>query len=195
MKRINHWSRGRIARWMERIVALLGLAGMALPLAAAPRFDFPSVVDLGEHVLEQRGTGHFTYWFFALYDGALYLSAEASPADVLEAVPKRLELAYHREIPAAKLVEAGEKILLRNATEAEVAAIAGGLRQINAAYRAVREGDRYALTYLPDIGTTLALNDEPLATIEDPAFARIYFRIWFGNDPVSADFRDDLMGE
>ena len=61
-------------------------------------------------------------------------------------------------------------------------------------FRDVGAGDRYALTYQPDIGTTLSLNGEPLGTIAGSDFARAYFGIWLGDEPLRKKFRDRLLG-
>ena len=49
-----------------------------------------------------------------------------------------------------------------------------------ALYRDVKPGDRYALTYIPDEGTTLSLNGETLGSIPGDDFARAVFAIWLG---------------
>jgi hypothetical protein len=194
MKRQFYRTRGSFGGWTGIFFLCAVLGVLSQPLRAAQRFAFESTIRLDEQTLERRGTGHFTYWFWSLYDGALYLPAEEAPEAVLEVVPKRLDLAYFREIPAEKMVEAGQKILRKNVTEAEWNLIADRLTRINAAYQTVDEGDRYQLTFVPGRGTTLSLNGEELITIPGDDFARLYFRIWFGEDPVGADFRDDLMG-
>ena len=62
--------------------------------------------------------------------------------------------------------------------------------------RDVQKGDRYALTYVPGAGTTLALNGRPLGTIEGADFAAALFTIWLGTkDPMDASFRLALLGE
>ncbi|MFM8357803.1 MAG: chalcone isomerase family protein, partial [Verrucomicrobiota bacterium] len=66
--------------------------------------------------------------------------------------------------------------------------------RLNRAYRDIRPGDRYTLTYLPGRGTTLRLNDTELVTIEGADFAGAYFRIWLGDDPISPALRDQLLG-
>lgn len=57
-----------------------------------------------------------------------------------------------------------------------------------------RAGDRGTLTYLPGRGTELTLNGRPLALIEGADFARAYFDIWLGPDPIDAGLRDALLG-
>ena len=61
-------------------------------------------------------------------------------------------------------------------------------------YRDVEEGDRYRLTYSPGVGTTVALNGEPLGTIPGADFAADYFGIWLGEEPLDRSFRDQVLG-
>jgi hypothetical protein len=61
-------------------------------------------------------------------------------------------------------------------------------------YRDVKPGDRYALTYVPDKGTTLSLNGEPLGSIPGDDFANAVFAIWLGDKPIDVKFRNQLLG-
>lgn len=176
------------------LVLAVGLLLLAAPLFAKVESSFSEAAEVAGERLELRGSSHFTYFRFSLYDAALYLPPDAPAETALEAAPKRLEIAYLREIPADKIVEAGDRTLEKNTTEEERASIDEQLSRINAAYRTVEDGDRYTLTYVPGEGTTLALNEETLATLEGEAFARLYFRIWLGEDPVNKGLRDALLG-
>lgn len=63
----------------------------------------------------------------------------------------------------------------------------------NALYRDVQPKDRYSLTYLPGKGTELALNGEPLGTIEGADFARALYAMWLGDKPMNASFKRQLL--
>ena len=64
---------------------------------------------------------------------------------------------------------------------------------LSALYRDVKPGDRYALTYIPDKGTTLSLNGKSLGSIPGDDFARAVFAIWLGDNPIDQKFRDQLL--
>jgi hypothetical protein len=64
---------------------------------------------------------------------------------------------------------------------------------MNAAYRGVAPGDRYALVYAPGSGTTLLWNGEERVTISGADFAAAYFAIWLGHDPVDESLRRRLL--
>ena len=64
----------------------------------------------------------------------------------------------------------------------------------NAFYEDVKPGDRYALTYLPGLGTELALNGKRLGVIEGADFGAALFSIWFGDQPFDAALKGQLLG-
>jgi len=156
--------------------------------------DFPERRESGGQSFVKLGEAELHWLFFKVYEGACYIGENASKEDVLEGAPLELEFVYNVEIEAEKLVRSGNEFLKKNTTPEQLARIQPQVDKINAAYQTVRKGDRYRLTYIPGQGTALALNGEPLVTLEGEAFARYYFRIWLGEEPVDADFRDALLG-
>jgi hypothetical protein len=83
----------------------------------------------------------------------------------------------------------------RNVTPERYEALRARIQAINALYRDVEPGDRYALSYAPGHGTELALNGEVLGRIPGADFAAAYFAIWLGDDPIDAPLRTQLLSE
>ncbi len=133
---------------------------------------------------------------FRVYDGALYKENDRDFRQALNGdAPLRLELQYSRSFAASDIVEGGNALLRKNVDEDTLNRLSDRLEKINAAYRDISPGDRYSLTFVPDKGTTLRLNGEPLVTVEGSDFATAYFRIWLGEEPISTSFRDRLLGQ
>jgi len=132
--------------------------------------------------------------FIKAYVAALYLGEGVAAGDVFDDVPKRLELSYFWSIDGADFGRAGDEILGRNVDARTLATLRPRLARLNGWYRDVKPGDRYALTYLPGVGTQLALNGAELGVIDGADFARAYFRIWLGDDPIDPRLRDQLLG-
>ena len=128
------------------------------------------------------------------YVAALYLGDGAAAGDVLADVPKRLELSYFWSISGSDFGRAGDQILAQNVDAKTLAALRPRLDRINALYRDVRPGDRYSLTYVPGVGTELALNGSRIGVIDGADFGAAYFRIWLGDHPIDARLRDQLLG-
>ena len=61
-------------------------------------------------------------------------------------------------------------------------------------YVDVKPGDRYALTYVPGVGTELAFNGKPRGVIEGADFAAAYFAIWLGPQPLDNSLKEKLLG-
>ena len=182
-----------VARLIAALLSLWALLGSAHTVAARIATFAPEIEVAGE-TLPLRGSSTYRWTFFKLYDAALYLPSDVAPEEVFEPVAKRLEIAYAREIPVEKMVEAGNRIVANNCPPEVLARIADGLDQINQAYVTPDKGDRYTLTFIPGVGTELAFNGEVATIIEGDAFASCYFRIWLGERPVSGSFRDELLG-
>jgi hypothetical protein len=165
------------------------------PAAADPRAMFSREVTVQGHTLPLRGTGRLVWMrVITVYDAALYLPADVPGKDVLGDVAKRLELRYHVSIKGEKFGESAEPYLKKNVPPAELARIRSRIEHLNKLYRGVKEGDRYALDYVPGSGTTLSLNGSPLGSIEGMDFAAAYFAIWLGGKPISDTLRDELTG-
>lgn len=106
--------------------------------------------------------------------------------------PVALRFAYQREVPARGFTESANEMLERNLAEKEFQALEDTIRNFNAQYRDVDDGDTYYMLRTED-SLTLWLNGEKLASVENPELARVYFRIWFGDDPFSDSLRKDLL--
>jgi hypothetical protein len=127
------------------------------------------------------------------YVAALYLPEGLPSSDALEDVPKRLELSYLVSIKGSDFGKGAAPVLERNLGAEQLAGLRARIDRINTAYRDVRPGDRYSLTYQPGRGTELALNGTPLVTIEGADFAAAYFGIWLGREPIDEKLKRDLL--
>jgi len=130
---------------------------------------------------------------FRGYVVGLYLPDGADPGSALGKVPKRLEFQYFWKIPGPAFADAGEEILARNVDAPTLASLRERLERIRQAYRDVKPGDRYALTYRPGSGTELSYNGAPLLVVEGDDFASAYFSIWLGPRPLDEGLKKSLL--
>lgn len=165
----------------------------AVSAAVIEGVKFAPSVQRADLSLQLNCTAMLRWYLIKAYVAGLYLAPGTSPTRVLDDVPKRLELSYFWKIEGGDFGPAGEKILQQNIDAATLAKLRPQLDQISALYETVQPGDRYALTYVPGIGTELALNGKAKGIIEGADFARAYFSIWLGTKPISASFRDALI--
>lgn len=146
--------------------------------------------------LPLRGQALLRYMvFIKAYVGALYIPEHVDHRQVLDPVPRRLELAYFHAIQAADFAKATRSKMADNVTPAEMERLSERLERFNALYRDVQPGDRYALTYLPGQGTALSLNGRQLGIVEGNDFAAAVFAIWLGPQPIDRSFKKALLGQ
>ena len=161
-----------------------------VPLAAKL---IPSLV-VGQDELKLNGVAVLKWaMLFDVYAGALYLPAGVGGQAWSDDVAKRLELSYFREIEAKGFAEASDKILQDNLLPAECQNLAKRLQDFYGLFRDVKPGDRYSINYLPEQGTELRLNEQPLGRVAGADFAAAYFGLWLGAEPISKGFRDRLL--
>ncbi len=84
-------------------------------------------------------------------------------------------------------------MLSRNVSASTLSSLRDRLDRIRAAYRDVKPGDRYALTYRPGSGTELSFNGTTLVVIQGDDFASAYFSIWLGKQPLDPGLKEDLL--
>lgn len=128
-----------------------------------------------------------------VYVAALYLGAGVPPERALADVPKRLELEYFQRIAGPDFGKAAEEVMAENVPASTLAALRPRIGRLHRLYEDVKPGDRYALTYVPGIGTELALNGVPKGVIEGDDFAAAYFAIWLGPRPISDSLKARLL--
>jgi len=156
--------------------------------------NFPALIDGGDGPWLLHGTGLLRYRVFIKgYVAALYLREKLSPESILADVPRRLEISYFWSIDAEDFAKATIDGISRNVEPTTYADLEGGIEQINALYEDVEPGDRYALTYVPGVGTELALNDRRLGSVAGADFSSALFSIWLGDEPIDEDLRDQLL--
>jgi hypothetical protein len=181
-----------------RILGALVIALVTSPPGGAAEIEgvrFADQIRSRDVTLQLRCVGLLRYkLFIKAYVAALYVGDGTTTDDVLADVPKRLELNYFWSINAADFGRAGDEILKRNVNDGTFVTLRPRLDRINAWYRDVKPGDRYSLTYLPGVGTELALNGTTIGVIDGADFATAYFRIWLGDKPIDASLREQLLG-
>ena len=178
--------------------ALLFALLVCHPISGAARaiedVSFQESVSIDNQQVPLRGAALLRWLkIFKVYVAALYLPENVPANEVLADIPKRLEISYLVDIPGPDFGKGAEAVLERHHSASELARLRSRIDQLNAVYRDVKPGDRYALTYVPGQGTELSFNGEPLVTIEGADFSAAYFGIWLGKDPIDQEMRRQLI--
>ena len=188
---------GRRSRSVQRRIFFLALLMTTVRPGWAEMIEgvtFPDRYQARETRLALQNVGLLRYRIFIkAYVAALYLGEGVRPEDVLADVPKRLELEYFWPIAGPDFGKAADQVLAANIPAAELATLRPRIDRLHALYGPVKPGDRYALTYIPGIGTELTLNGKPRGIIEGADFASAYFAIWLGAKPIDASLKSQLL--
>ncbi|MEO6026982.1 MAG: chalcone isomerase family protein [Candidatus Binatia bacterium] len=178
------------------VLASLGMIGA--PYADAKDIEgvrFAEVVRAGTATLRLNDVGLMRYrYVIKAYVAGLYFGDGGRPDAVLADTAKRLEIEYFYAIKADGFAKATDQGIAANVGPATVAKLRPQIDRLNTLYKDVKPGDRYALTYLPGVGTELALNGTSLGTIEGADFAAAVFAIWLGPNAIDQSLRTQLLG-
>lgn len=158
--------------------------------------SFDPRATVNSEVLTLRGVALLRYMvFIKAYVGAFYLQQDTEIENVFGNVERRLVLHYFHGISAKDFAEATAEMIRKNVPSDRFLVLEPKIEQMNALYRDVEPGDRYAATYIPGKGTELALNGRPLGVVEGGEFSAAYFSIWIGKNPIDEGFRNKLLGK
>lgn len=155
--------------------------------------SFPSTLNAGNTQLVKSGVGSLSRWFIKGCDIALYAEADTKKGQILEDIPKSLEFYYVRTIKAEQFAVAAWDTLKKNWDDKTLQAEKGAIDEMHAMMKAVDRGDRYRLLYVPGEGTSLSLNGKVMGRVDGAPFAKVYFSIWLGADPIDTTARDRMM--
>jgi hypothetical protein len=152
----------------------------------------------GEEELQIHGTGLLRYrLFIKAYVAALYVvesfDGDATPSAILADIPRRLEIEYFWSIPADAFVKITIEAIARSVDAETLENLRAPIEQLNGLYQDVEPGDRYALTYVPGIGTELALNGRTRGVVEGADFSSALFSIWLGEHAIDDSLRKQLL--
>jgi hypothetical protein len=124
-----------------------------------------------------------------IYALGLYLPGPGTTADRLRdpatAKAALVKVAYEGEVPDEPPQEWEEQ--LRQAASEEV------VQTFRRHYRTVEPGDAITITYTPERGTTIQLNDEPIISEPGHQLMDALLGMWVGRNPVSEGMRDELL--
>jgi hypothetical protein len=184
----------RAARRCGAWLAILLLLAAAAQAAEIEGVRFAPSLRMRETTLALHGVGLMRFrWIIKAYVAALYLEPGVTADAMLDDVPRRLEIHYFHSIDGEDFGPAADTTLRGSLDAATLERLAPRIAAMNALYEDVVPGDRYALTYLPGIGTELSKNGVPRGTIPGADFAAAYFSIWLGEKPIDRDLRDQLV--
>lgn len=149
----------------------------------------------GTHLV-LNGAGVRSKFVVDVYVAALYLPQKTTSAAAAwqGAAAKRMQLHFLRDVDAKKIVAAWDEGFAANTDAADLPKLRDRIERFNALFPALRKGDIVALEYVPARGTQVSIGAQIRGTIVGDDFAQALFRIWLGEQPVSAKLKSSLLG-
>lgn len=146
--------------------------------------------------LTLNGAGVRSKFVVDVYVAALYLPQKTTSADTAwqGAGVKRIELHFLREVDAKKIVAAWDEGFAANTGAADLTRLRERIERFNALFPTLRKGDIVSLEYVPARGTQVSIGAQGRGLIAGDDFAQALFRIWLGEQPVSAKLKTSLLG-
>lgn len=186
-------------RRLSLILLLLSSPALATVDVANVAFDDHATV--AGQVLTLNGAGLRTRFIFKIYAIGLYLPQKTTSAEIATTEPgaKRIRFVMKRSVSADELVDAFEKALHANNSEAELQAVGGRLEQFRKLLKSLggaEQGSEYLLDYVPGVGTQLTVDgvvkDAPIPG--DDLFQAL-MRAWLGPRPAQEHLKEALLGK
>ena len=146
-----------------------------------------------------NGAGLRTRLMLEVYVAGLYVTERTTNADaVIDAKqPQRVHLVMKRAVGADTMWESFNEGIRRNASPAELAALAARLAEVEQAFRAigeVAEGDVVDIDFAADGNVTICYRGEPKGSFSGADLSRALLKIWLGAKPVQSDLKEALLG-
>lgn len=142
-----------------------------------------------------QGIGMKRFLFMKAFVAGLYLEKNEDAMEVLDNVPKHLEVSYFLSIPGHKLSSYTKSIMKRNISKEEYHRLEHELDKMESYFVDLEPGDRFSLTYLPDVGTKFAFNGNIIGVIKGEEFGRGIFSVWLGDQPMDQHIKQKILNE
>lgn len=184
------------------ICTLITNVYLVLPVAQAEEIKdsncvegdcFDTQVTINGKTVPLRGAAMFSVLNNDLYTSAFYVSPDAKTSDdMLADVPKRLVIHCRRDFGKDDMINAAEKNLKSNPT-LDIEKLEPQIDKLSEHMDPAKQGDEYALTYIPGKGTQFEFNGEVRVVIPGADFARAFFGIWISPYSISQKLRLQLL--
>lgn len=156
--------------------------------------EFPAVVEKEGYSFELQGKGYKRVLFMKAFDAGFYTTSGVSKDDLLEDVPKYLEVEYHVSIPGKSLTDYTITHMKRNVTREEFSELKEEVRLMGEYFVDLKPHDRFSLTYLPGVGTQFIHNGKMVGVVSGDKFGRALFSVWIGAKPFDPKLKRKILG-
>ncbi len=184
---------------MKKIILALVIVLLSQGSSANSPKELHGIRFAGDYVYEGeelvlQGVALKRHFFIKAFVAGLYLGEPVITDDFFENVPIRIEVSYFVNIPGKKLSKYTRGLMRKNVTKEEYQSINKEINMMNQYFVDLKPGDRYALTYIPEIGTQFEYNGDFVGVIPGKDFANGLFSTWIGVHPMDKKVKQQILG-
>ena len=161
--------------------------------ASVPHMAAPAPIRATLPAARLAGEGALRWLGLRIYDARLWVGPRGLDPDRIGTDAFALEISYARSLSGAAIAERSAAEIARLDLAASEGQRIGWLERMGAIFPDVRAGDRIAGVFDPRAGTRFFLNDRPIGSVADPAFARAFFGIWLDARTAAPQLREALL--
>jgi hypothetical protein len=165
------------------LVFVLFLFGFSAPAISAEviKRSIPNAQIVGE--------GRLTYAFWDVYDATLYAPSGA----LKQNKPFALSLRYMREIKGEDIADRSVQEIRKQGFSNEES-LAIWHEQMKAIFPDVQDGTVLSAVFIPNQKTIFYHDNQPIGTIQDGEFTRLFSNIWLSEKTSEPELRKELLG-
>ena len=145
------------------------------------------------HYMQLQGTGVKSLLFFKAFAAGFYMG-EGHQSDLLGNFPKRIEVQYFVRIPGKDLNNFTVQKIKDNISQHDLDSLKDQIGEMEKYFVNLEPGDRFSLTYIPNIGTKFEHNGQLIGIIKGNEFARAIFSVWIGKKPFDHQLKKQVLG-
>lgn len=169
-------------------------AVQAVQTAPDSRSAAPAPIRASLPAARLAGEGTLRWFGLRIYDARLWVGPRGLDPERIGDDAFALEIRYARSLSGAAIAERSAAEIARLGLAATEGQRIGWLERMAAIFPDVRDGDRIAGIFDPRTGTRFFLNEQPIGSVADPAFARAFFGIWLDARTAAPQLREALLG-
>lgn len=154
----------------------------------------PERMQAGETELILNGAGLRKKLIIKVYAGALYLPAKSSNAAEIAVADQPMAIKMHfiyKAVDPNSLIDAWNTGFAKS----NIANLQTEIATFNSYFVSdALKDDVYDIIYIPEMGTSLYINEKLIGTIEGLEFKTALFNIWLSEDTELPALRDAMLG-
>ena len=177
-----------------KIITVLSVVLVVTSAWAATEIIFSDNYSYENVEMGLQGQATKSVIFRPAFVSGLYLPDNIPVENVLGDHPKRLEVHYLTKVPKERLTKYTIKKMRDNLSKEEFQSIEDKLEEMDQYFVTLAPGDKYAITYIPQVGTKFEYNGNLQGIIEGEKFGKGVFSVWLGRKPMDKKLKKAMLG-